>query len=103
MISQMDIPGLILVLRIVLFGTLIETGSGLIYGIADRFTTSYEEKGKEPPKNLTMIIAIIFLVIGVIVAQFGLTGLIAKGYSAGRMADVLRTCVPVITVGVYSP
>ena len=101
MISQMDIPWFQYIFQIVLFGTLIETGSGLIYGITDRFTTSYEEKGKEAPKNLTVIIAIIFLVIGVIVAQFGLTGLIAKGYGAGAWLMFITYVIPIITLGIY--
>ena len=101
MLNQMDVPWFQYVFQIVLFGTLIETGSGLIYGITDRFETSYVEKGKEAPKNLTMIIAIIFLVIGVIVAQFGLTGLIAKGYGAGAWLMFITYCIPMVTLGAY--
>ena len=101
MIGKMDIPWFQYWFQIVLFGTLIETGSGLIYGITDRFETSFVEKGKEPPKNLTMIIAIIFLVIGVVVSQFGLTGLIAKGYGAGAWLMFITYVIPIVTVGVY--
>ena len=101
MINQMNIPWFQYIFQIVLFGTLIETGSGLIYGITDRFETSFVEKGKEAPKNLTMIIAIIFLVIGVVVAQFGLTGLIAKGYGAGAWLMFITYCIPMVTLGVY--
>lgn len=101
MIDQMNIPWFQYVFQIVLFGTLIETGSGLIYGITDRFTTSYTEKGRQAPKNLTSVIAIIFLLIGVIVAQFGLTGLIAKGYGAGAWLMFITYCIPMVTYGVY--
>lgn len=101
MLNQMDVPWFQYVFQIVLFGTLIETGSGLIYGITDRFETSYVEKGKEAPKNLTVILAIIFLVIGVVVAQFGLTGLIAKGYGAGAWLMFITYCIPMVTYGVY--
>ena len=101
MINQMDVPWFQYLFQIVLFGTLIETGSGLIYGITDRFETSFVEKGKEAPKNLTIIIAIVFLVIGVIVAQFGLTGLIAKGYGAGAWLMFITYCIPMVTIGIY--
>lgn len=101
MLDQMNMPWFQYIFQIVLFGTLIETGSGLIYGITDRFTTSYKEKGREAPKNLTPIIAIIFLVIGVVVAQFGLTGLIAKGYGAGAWLMFITYCIPMVTYGVY--
>ena len=80
---------------------LYETGSGLIYGITDRFTTSYTEKGRQAPKNLTSVIAIIFLLIGVIVAQFGLTGLIAKGYGTCAWLMFITYCIPMVTYGVY--
>ena len=101
MLNQMNVPWFQYVFQIVLFGTLIETGSGLIYGITDRFETSFVEKGKEAPKNLTMILAIVFLVIGVVVAQFGLTGLIAKGYGAGAWLMFITYCIPMVTYGVY--
>lgn len=101
MINQMNIPWFQYLFQIVLFGTLIETGSGLIYGVVDRFETSMVEKGKEPPKNLKTIIALIFLAIGVIVAQFGLTGLIAKGYGAGAWLMFITYCIPIVTLGFY--
>ena len=101
MIGKMNVPWFQYIFQIVLFGTLIETGSGLIYGITDRFTTSFQEKGKEAPKNLTMIIALIFLIVGVVVAQFGLTGLIAKGYGAGAWLMFITYCIPIITLGLY--
>ena len=101
MINQMDIPWFQYIFQIVLFGTLIETGSGLIYGVTDRFASSYVEKGKEAPKNLTVILAIIFLLVGVIVAQFGLTGLIAKGYGLGAWLMFFTYVIPIITLGIY--
>lgn len=101
MINKMNIPWFQYLFQIVLFGTLIETGSGLIYSVTDRFETSFINKGKPAPKNLTPIIALIFLAIGVFVAQFGLIGLIAKGYGAGAWLMFFTYCIPMLTIGVY--
>ena len=101
MIDQMGMPWLQYVFQIVLFGTLIETGSGLIYSITDRFETAMRVKGKEPAKWFTPVMAIALLVLGCIIAQFGLTALIAKGYGAAAWIMFIVYCIPMLTLGTY--
>ena len=101
MIDQMGMPWLQYVFQIVLFGTLIETGSGLIYSITDRFETAMRVKGKEPAKWFTPVMAIALLALGCIIAQFGLTALIAKGYGAAAWIMFIVYCIPMLTLGTY--
>ena len=101
MIDKMGMPWLQYVFQIVLFGTLIETGSGLIYSITDRFETAMRVKGKEPAKWFTPVMAIALLALGCIIAQFGLTALIAKGYGAAAWIMFIVYCIPMLTLGTY--
>jgi len=66
--------------QVVLFGTLIETGTGFIFVVTERINSVYKEKGETMPSAFTTALTVVPLVIGAIIAQFGLIGLIAKGY-----------------------
>ena len=62
---------------------------------------AFDERHPDDVLETFVEIAIIFLVIGVIVAQFGLTGLIAKGYGAGAWLMFITYCIPMVTLGAY--
>lgn len=87
--------------EIVLFGTLIETGTGFIKAVDDRIELTVEKKGGQKPAWIRPAIAIVSVVIGVCVAEFGLTGLIAQGYGTICWGFFLFFVVPMVTIGVY--
>ncbi|WP_432405518.1 YkvI family membrane protein [Wukongibacter sp. M2B1] len=101
LLGILGLPLLQMTFQIVLFGTLIETGTGLIYAVNERVSSVYIEKGKEMPNWITTILTIVLLIIGVIVAQFGLIGLIAKGYGSMTWGFFLFFVVPVLTIGIW--
>ncbi len=87
--------------QIVLLGTLIETGSGFIKAVSDRFELKYTSTGKPVPKGMREAIAIVCVLIGIVISQFGLTGLIAKGYGTITWGFFVLYVVPILTLGVY--
>ena len=89
------------VFQIVLFGTLIETGAGLVHAVNERLATTYAEREREMPVSLRPTIAIGMLVIGALSAQVGLTDLIARGYGTVTWAFIGVFVVPVLTLGVW--
>ncbi len=97
----LDMPWLEWTFQIVLLGTLIETGSGFIKAVSDRFELKYTSEGKPIPKGMREIIAIVCVLIGIGIAQFGLTGLIAKGYGTITWGFFVIYVVPMLTWGVY--
>ncbi len=101
MLSQLNAPWLQYLFQLVLFGTLIETGSGFIFAVTDRLETSFKTAGKTAPKHTTTICAIVLIVVGVCISQFGLTGLIAKGYGTISWGFFFVYVIPMITLGVY--
>ncbi len=90
-----------LVFQIVLFGTLVETGTGLIHAVNERIAKVYEEKGASMPEFLRPATAIALLIIGALLAQFGLIGLIARGYGTLTWIFLVIFVIPVLTWGVW--
>lgn len=100
-LTQMNMPWLRYVFQIVLFGTLIETGSGLIYSITDRLSESYNVKGIAVPKWITPVTAVVILLATTFISSFGLTNLIAKGYGTLAWVFFIVYVIPVMTLGTY--
>lgn len=93
-------PLLQIAFQVTLFGTLIETGTGFIFAVTERVESVYKEKGKDEPKWITSAITISLLILGVAIAQFGLTGLIAKGYGTITWGFFIFYVIPMLTIGI---
>ena len=89
-----------LTFQIVLFGTLVETGTGMIHALNERLATRFHERGLELPPYVRPVIAVMLLIVGALVASFGLISLIAKGYGTLTWLFLLVFVVPVLTVGI---
>ncbi len=90
-----------LLFQVVLFGTLIETGAGLIHGVNERIAHVYEERTRVMPTVLRPVVAVGLLVIGALMAQFGIIDLIARGYGTMSWFFVAIYGVPILTLGVW--
>ena len=90
-----------IVFQICLFGTLIETGTGLIHGVNERLAMTFKEAGKELPPKMRPVVAVTLLVIGALLAQFGLIGLIARGYGTLTWIFLVVVLLPLLTWGVW--
>ncbi len=100
-LSVLNLPWLQYAFQIVLFGTLIETGTGLIFAVTDRFESSYRECGLTPPRALKPGLTAVLLLAGVCIASVGLTGLVESGYGTVSWAFLLVYVIPILTVGVW--
>lgn len=94
-------PLLQIAFQITLFGTLVETGTGFIYAVTERVGVVYEERNIAIPKWVIPGLTAALLILGVIVAQFGLTGLIAQGYGTITWGFFIFYVVPTLTIGVF--
>jgi len=85
-----------LIFQIVLFGTFIETGVGLIHGFNERIL-SVKPNLKDSSRA---IIGILILLISIFIAnKIGLVSLIAKGYGALTWGYWIIFVIPIITIG----
>lgn len=90
-----------LTFQVVLFGTLIETGTGLLHGVNERIAGAYQELGRTMPDRLRPAVALGLLIVGALLAQFGLVSLIARGYGTITWGFLLVYVVPMLTWGVW--
>jgi uncharacterized membrane protein YkvI len=86
--------------QVVLFGTLIETGTGLIHAFNERIAGVFSLGGTAMPSLLRPAIAVGLLIAGSLLSRFGLVELIAKGYGAMTWISLAVVVVPVLTIGV---
>ena len=86
---------------IVLFGTLIETGTGMIHALNERIAGAYRERSADMPRELRPAIAIVALVAGTALARYGLIDLIARGYGTLTWLFLVVYVIPILTLGVF--
>lgn len=100
-LQRIGSPFLLIIFQIVLFGTLIETGTGFIHAINERIQSSLLSKGKTLPQWLRPLIALILLLGGLGISTFGLIKLIAKGYGGISWGFFFIYIIPLFTLGLY--
>lgn len=100
-LEKLHLPSLLIIFQIMLFGTLIETGTGLIHSVNERLQSTLKERGKTLPRTARPLLAFCFLAIALGFSTFGLIDLIAKGYGASSWAFLFLFILPLITTGVF--
>jgi uncharacterized membrane protein YkvI len=86
--------------QIVIYGTFIETGSGLLHSLNERVYHTAQERGRTLPGYLRPVIAVSVLIVAIIAGgRLGLVALIAKGYGFMTWVFILVFVVPVLTIG----
>jgi uncharacterized membrane protein YkvI len=87
--------------QVVLFGTLVETGAGLIHAFNERLSGYRSDAGTELPRWVRPAVAVALLALGTFISRFGLIDLIARGYGTLTIGFIVIYVVPVLTLGVW--
>jgi uncharacterized membrane protein YkvI len=87
--------------QVVLFGTLVETGAGLIHAFNERLSGYQSDGGVELPRWVRPAVAVALLALGTGISRFGLIDLIARGYGTLTIGFIAVYVVPVLTLGVW--
>jgi len=86
--------------QVMLFGTLAETGAGLIHAVNERIAGTRGERGRSLPGPLRVCAALGMLGLGAAIARFGLIPLVARGYGYITYGYLAVFVVPVLTRGI---
>jgi uncharacterized membrane protein YkvI len=87
---------------IVLFGTMIETGTGFIHAVNERINSwLIDRRGMGLTRGKRGLLGGLMALIGLGVASFGLIGLIAKGYGTISWGFFILHGGALFTVGLY--
>ncbi len=101
LLERLGSRGFQIAFQVVLFGTLIETGAGLIHAFNERISGVYAEREGEMPTWVRPAVAVLLLGLGTAVSGFGLIGLIARGYGTLTIGFIVVYVIPVLTIGVW--
>jgi len=101
LLQRAAIAALLIVFQVILFGTLIETGTGFIHAVNQRIQVTLKSKGKTFAQWHRPVVALVLLLIALGISTFGLINLIAKGYGAASWGFLVVFILPLVTVGLY--
>ena len=100
-LHRTGISALIIIFQIVLFGTLIETGTGFIHAVNERVQSTLSSRGKKLLQWQRPVISLVLISIALGISTFGLIPLIAKGYGTVSWGFLFVYIVPVMTFGLW--
>lgn len=100
-LQKAGISILLISFQIILFGTLIESGTALIHSVNERIQSMLQAKGRELPQWQRPLVAFILLLIALGISTFGLINLIAKGYGTASWSFLFVFVLPLLSIGLY--
>jgi uncharacterized membrane protein YkvI len=93
---------LLVVYSVMLFGTFIETGAGLLQGINERLDAYLiEKRGRGLSGGAHAAIAVSAIVSSSILSLWGISNLIASGYGTMAWGFFAVYVLPIVTIGFY--
>ncbi len=102
LIESLRAPVLQWVFLLMVFGTFVETGTGLLHAINERIDHQARESGHAMAPWMRPVISLAVLFTSVYVADaIGIVALIAEGYSLLSWALIAILILPLLTLGVY--
>lgn len=100
-LELLDLRWLQLAFVIMLIGTFIETGSGMIHAVNERVAGALKAVGKELSDRNRVVVAVCVLIVALLVSGFGMIELVAVGYGTLTWVYMLVFVLPLFTVGVW--
>ncbi|MDH3732311.1 MAG: hypothetical protein OEU54_02210 [Gemmatimonadota bacterium] len=87
--------------QVVLFGTLIETGGGMIHALNERIVATRHEAGHDTPPWVRSVVAVVCLGVAVSLTPLGLIELISAGYGTITWGFIVFYVIPILTLGIW--
>ncbi len=101
-LDALGIFWLTILFQVMLLGTFVETGAGLIHSVNERIATNFQERGAQMSRFVRPAVAFVMLAVSILLAMsVGLVDLIAKGYGILTYVFIAIFILPLLTVGVW--
>lgn len=100
-LEQLDSRFLLIAFPIVLIGTFIETGTGMIHAFNERVAFSLKALGRTLPAAARPLIALALIGGALLLSRLGIIDLIAVGYGAMTWVFILILVIPLFTLGAW--
>lgn len=102
LLQMLNAVWLSMLFQIVLFGTFVETGVGIIHAINERIETALKVGGRRFPPLARFGLAVGLLATAIFLAEaIGIIDLIASGYGVLSYAFIAIVVLPLLTLGVF--
>ena len=102
MMNTYSMGFLTIAFTVMLFGTLIETGAGMLQGVNERIDNQRKENGRQPLSEWGHTgVAMGFMGLALAISSIGIIDLIAKGYGTMAWGFFAVYFVPLITIGTW--
>lgn len=108
LLRALDAPYLALAMQLAIFGTLVQTGLGILHGLNERVVAAYEERvapgerlvGRIRIMRAAVSLAVLLIAI-LLAARIGLVDLIANGYGYLSWVILAIYVAPLLTIGLW--
>jgi len=100
-LELLDLRWLQLAFAVMLVGTFVETGSGMIHAVNERIAGVMEAAGKRLSGRNRALIAIGLLTLALLMSRFGIIDLIEVGYDALAWSYMIILVLPLFTIGAW--
>ncbi|HEX7012654.1 MAG TPA: hypothetical protein VF161_07900 [Steroidobacteraceae bacterium] len=102
LLRALDSPVLAVGMQIAIFGTLVQTGIGVLQGVNERLLAAWPRADVRAARRLRLVVTLVISVVAIVLAtRIGLIDLIAKGYGAISWVMLTVYVVPLLTVGIW--
>lgn len=102
LMAELNITWFKVVFQIVIFGTFVETGAGLLHAVNERLDASFQARGRAMPQYLRPVVATTLLAVSIFAASaVGIVDLIANGYGILTYVFIGVLIIPLLTIGLW--
>jgi uncharacterized membrane protein YkvI len=102
MLQQLGFAWLLVVYVILLFGTIAQTGVGMLQGLNERLDVWWSERhGRGLSSRAHSLIALGTVLASLLLANVGIVDLVAKGYGTLAWFVLVIYVIPVLTLGLF--
>jgi len=100
-LEQLGSPVLLWLFPVVLIGTFIETGTGMIHAFNERIAGGLQALGRTLPQVARPAIAVGLILGALLLSRWGIIDLIAVGYGAMTWVFIGILVIPLLTIGAW--